>query len=122
LSEQVAADCSDLPKELVNVDKLEIDKTGKDSTGFKAIVENWNQDDLVLEIIDGFFLPKSNTTEMVSHVHLFDPKGSLKNPTLTIRTEMTASNYGGVRNLHCAVALYALAMDRRGTKRGIQTK
>jgi hypothetical protein len=114
-SEQVVAQCSDLSKDLVNVDRLAVEKKGKPFTSFRPMAEFWHKDVLVLEIIDGsiakYFSKVSSATTMLSDVHLFDLKGSLKEPTVTICTEMTGANLGPVGDLHCAVALYALAMD-----------
>jgi hypothetical protein len=44
-------------------------------------------------------------------VYLGDLKGSLQQDTLTVHTEMTGRYLGPVEDLHCAVVLYALAMD-----------
>jgi hypothetical protein len=110
LSERVLADCSNLSNDLVNVAKLEIQKRDQ-FPGFTQMADFWKNDHLVLEIIEGSIEAKTDPIEMWSDVHLFDLKGSLKEATITIPTEMTGPNLGAVEDLHCAVALYALAMD-----------
>jgi S1-C subfamily serine protease len=117
LSERVLADCSEdlskdnLSKDLLNVGKLEVQKSDKHFSGFGKMADFWHNETLVLEIIDGNIVAKKEPSEMWSDVHLFGLKGSLKDATITIPTEMTGPNLGSVEDLHCAVALYALAMD-----------
>jgi hypothetical protein len=112
LSERVLTDCSvDLFKDqLLNVGKLEVQKSDRFS-GFMEMADFWHKNTLVLEIIDGNISTKKDPSMMWSDVHLFGLKGSLKEATITIPTEMTGPNLGSVEDLHCAVALYALAMD-----------
>jgi hypothetical protein len=111
LSEQVSPQCADLSSILVNVDKLEVQKRGKPFLSFAQMDKFWHKDDTILEIIDGNMLAKKDPSEMWSDVHLFDLKGSLGEATITIPTEMTGPNFEPLGDLHCAVALYALAMD-----------
>jgi hypothetical protein len=116
LSERVLGDCSEdiskgqLSKELLNVGYLEVQKSDR-FPGYKKMADFWHTNTSVLEIIEGNILTKKDPNEMSSDVHLFGLKGSLKEATITIPTEMTAANLASIEDLHCAVALYALAMD-----------
>jgi hypothetical protein len=112
-SGKVLSDCPDLSlhPNLINVGKLEVRKLGDPTGSFEDMVDIWRKVNSVLEIISGTLSTKKDSTKMDSDVYLGDLKDSLKSETLTIHTEMTGSNLGPLQDLHCALALYALAMD-----------
>jgi hypothetical protein len=70
----------------------------------------WNTAKEVLVFLNGELHYHQNPPKIVSNVYLGGDKGILVNPMITIQTEVTWEGNLGY-DLHCAVTLYALAMD-----------
>jgi hypothetical protein len=65
----------------------------------------------VLEFLSGEVDRKIDPPVIVSDIYVGEDKGSLPSPLVTIRAEMTTTDYGLSHDLHCALTLYVLAME-----------
>ena len=77
-----------------------------------GLVQFWNNPP-VLEVLGGTLYAKATPTTMESLVYLGDLQGSLKSKAITISFEVKPKDYDSFRAVHCALALYALAMDAK---------
>jgi hypothetical protein len=112
-SESVLSHWPDLSTDgdLLTVGNLKVEKKGESFAEFDELAAYWRGSPLALEFIEGEIFAREDPAVMMSNVYLFDLKESLGNGVVTIRTEMTGSNFGPLEDFHCSLVLYALAMD-----------
>jgi hypothetical protein len=71
----------------------------------------WRDSTAVLLFFNGEMYFAEKPPKIVSNAYLGEDKGVFRGPMITVRSEMTAKSNAIFNNLHCALTLYALAMD-----------
>ena len=89
---------------------LKVVKESGDYPSGDDLADFWNRPP-VLEVLGGTLYTKNTPTMMESLVYLGELRGSLKSKAITISFEVKPKDYFSFRSVHCALALYALAMD-----------
>jgi hypothetical protein len=71
----------------------------------------WSQSTKVLVFLNGELHYDEAPKKIISNAYLGEDKGSLVDPMVTVRSDMSGNCYSDFHDLHCAVILYGLAID-----------